>query len=120
MDRPTLKKYICNHFARSTELEQLEANKIILLTAAGVIVGSLSTADEKTTDKNDIVTLLAKKTGDGYLEEYALPNNKPLPDTDGYIPLKDVVLKSGPDSINLPRLIVFFDEIIGITFGQID
>lgn len=114
----TLKKDLILSYAYLTESKSfdLDKNSILLLTPFGIISGKLLDRDVKYTD-NALIVLneINKQTSDKYLEEHEF-----ISDNDGYIPLKDVTITCPNKSVfNMTSLNVFYDQVIGITMGNL-
>lgn len=113
MDKPTIKKEMLRNLAVLTNMDGMENNEIILITAAGLIMGKLPGEDSK-----EILSKLAKSLSEKYFEEYEIKTT--LPGNDGYLILEDVTILSGQTRSNMPSAIVFHDQIIGITIGSLN
>lgn len=110
----TLKKQIIFGLANSTDFEALKENKLFLVTPIGVISGRLYC--ENSTEKNvagvSFLSALTEKLVEGFDMENIEGN-------DGYLTLTDVkVQMAGNSTYNLPHLVVFYDQIIGVTLGN--
>ncbi|MDU7338076.1 MAG: hypothetical protein E7L17_08180 [Clostridium sp.] len=132
MDNPSLKKNIVSHMYSSLFSEFLESNSLILLTPMGVIKGKpvdVKEALDKVSKNTDFSKLssseiscgaiaqLTENAADEYQKEFSI--SFPLKGNDGYIILKNVTFDNSNKSYNLPALVVFFDQIIGITIANI-
>lgn len=110
----TLKKSIIEACGVFASVEGMEPSKLILLTAAGRIHGTIS--------KDDTESYVAKaidKFARNYFDEREIPDGT-LPDgNDGYLNLENVTLYKDSATINFPSLTVFFDQIIAVTIGNI-
>lgn len=116
MKIPSLKKFMLRHYEQIPGSSDFEYHKLILITAAGMICGTPVSEDEE--DKE--VGLLFKRNHDlvqDYRTTYDIPKQKRLAGTDGYIMLKDVTIMSSSQNTRLSSLVVFCDEIIGVTVG---
>lgn len=122
MSNSSLKKDIIYGLANSTEIDQLKENYVVLLTASGIIKGKISKLGypEDASPKN-LLNTLVHSISEEYREHYSIPEDTLLPGNDGGIALEDVtiLLNSGSNYV-LPHLVVFFDQIIGVTIGNID
>ena len=104
----------------------MKPNNLLLVTTAGVISGtpvaSIDDTDntDNTTDLATSLTSVAHQMAITYRKENNISPNSPLDNTDGYIALKDVTIRNGNTGIDTPFLCVFFDQIIGISFGNIN
>ncbi|HIZ77141.1 MAG TPA: hypothetical protein H9669_05925, partial [Firmicutes bacterium] len=57
--------------------------------------------------------------GNNYKNELGLQADDSLPGDEGYLFLVDVQILTGMKAIDLPFIIVFYDEIVGISFGHL-
>lgn len=120
--KSTLKKDIIYNLALSTELEELKEKNIILLTGLGIIEGRLIT-EEDTADKDSqdmLMDTLVENISKKYRELHEIPGDVLIPGNDGCITLKEVSITSNGFHTELPYLVVFFDQIIGISVGNIN
>lgn len=105
----SFKKVTIRTVAMAPQTEIFAGNKLILVTAAGIITGTL-------TDKN------SEKPGDiavsAMLDMIAEVNENEPEGNDGSLLLSDVTVINGNVRYNLPNLIVFYDQIIGATLGS--
>lgn len=116
----SLKKFLITSFAQMPCVEGMEQNKLILITAAGTICGAPVTSIDDTVDVANLFTSTAKQMASVYREENDISPDALLNDTDGYIPLKDVIIRNGNTNFTMPFLCVFLDQIIGISLGNLD
>ena len=110
----TLKKTIIRGLAVATGLEALRNNKLVLVTPIGVISGYLCDEDNLGQDATGEVLLstITEKLTTDFGEDNIEGN-------DGYLLLSDVKVQTGANmTYNLPNLIVFYDQIIGVTLGN--
>lgn len=126
MNKPSLKKFISsnigNFLDKRSELG-LENNRIIFYTPIGVIEGDYI---DKGIDKIDeldseysILATICEGLYDEYVETYE-SEKSPLPGDDGFLILKDVVIRNSNNTFRIPSFILFYDQIIGISIGNID
>jgi len=124
MDRPSLKKTIIHTLAVSKHIPELKDNSLILVTGYGLIVGDLVKKENSnaSSPKDYIVAAVVDEIGKQYREDYSLNTETPLPNNDGYITLENVKLlnTNGTITCRLQHLTVFFDQIIGVTIGNLD
>lgn len=116
MKIPSLKKFMLRHYEKVPGSKDFEYHKLILITGAGTICGTPVSEDEE----NNEVGLLFKKNHalvQDYRTTYDIPKEKRLSGNDGYIMLKDVTIMSSNQNTRLSSLVVFCDEIIGVTVG---
>jgi flagellar hook-basal body complex protein FliE len=122
------KKYMVLNLALAVQHEELEKNKLILTTAIGVIVGTPEIpkddgdAESKSIDESSSSQSIAIKLIDVVSKNYKEATGveeEAKSESDGFILLKDVTIKSSSAQFNLPVLAVFYDQIIGVTIGNI-
>lgn len=118
--KPTLKKEIITNFAVSTNLEELKDSSIVLLTAAGTIIGKIANIK---TDENgeptEVIPAIINTVVKDFSEKSSVEES--LPGNDGYILLENAkVLHNNGSTTNIAHLTVFFDHIIGVTIGSLD
>jgi hypothetical protein len=132
MEHPSLKKAIIAGFWNGVTQENLKGNALALVTAAGIIEGYPVTQEEsealkqkknfaEMSDKEKSVCMTSILTDSAervYDENYKV--NHPVPGNDGYILLKNVTFRSANATYCLETLVVFFDQIIGVSFGRIN
>ncbi|MBC3796379.1 hypothetical protein [Acetobacterium tundrae] len=115
----SLKKHIVCSIAVSTKTETLKSNAIVLITSIGIITGSL---DDLKGIKKDLANSPLCSMVDGFINHYREINkieNKPLDGNDGVIVLKDVIITNNGLEAKFKELAVFYDQIIGITLGDL-
>jgi len=121
MNIPSLKKMIISKFANMASLTG--SNKIILVTHSGVIAGDLAVlpgdADIGSLNNEELIYKIVDVTTEDYRSKFFPEYKGPLPASDGCISLKNVRIIVGAKTISLPFLTVFYDQIVGITFGHI-
>lgn len=112
----TLKKQIVRHFAAATNIKELRGNKVILVTALGLISGKL--CDPKSIEEEISGASVMAALCDTVVEDYG-PEN--IDSDDGFILLTDVTIRTGGNvNVNIGNLVVFYDQIIGVSFGNTD
>lgn len=128
MGIPSLKKQIVDEVYAFMATEAFQGNYLILLTAAGTILGKPVLETEAQyedlengmlNDKNAVA--LTFEMIDESKRQYKkyVPDNSPLSGNDGYILLKDVTVRANDGvRLNFSTMIVFYDQIIGVTFGN--
>lgn len=128
MEIPSLKKQIINEVYAFMATEALKGNYLILITAAGTILGKPVFDTEaqyedlengRLNDKNAVA--LTFEMIDESKKQYKkyIPDGSPIPGNDGYIMLKDVTVRANDGvRLNFSTMIVFYDQIIGVTFGN--
>ncbi len=113
MNYPSMKKMMICDLSMVPEVEALKDNEIILVTPAGVLIGN-----PVDTENLGIVATLAKTVADKHREDLKVDLNTLSPGNDGYLALRNVQLRTGAATYNFEELLVFFDQIIGMTFGK--
>lgn len=116
MDRESLKKCICKFFVDAPSIEGLENNKIIFITSIGMIIAN---GIDDSSAEHSVITKLTESIAEVYCESHNI-GDEPLPENDGYILLKDVVIKNSNTTYNFNEIVLFYDQIIGITIGNIE
>lgn len=116
----SLKKCIITIFSNMPSIDGLEKNKVMLVTAAGIIYGTPAVLDDDLNDPANLLCKSVKTFADAYREHNNIPDNTFLDGNDGAVTLKDVTICSENFKINTPFLCVFFDQIIGVSLGNID
>lgn len=115
----TLKKYLSIALAKSVDIDELAKNRLVILTAAGTIIGKLASDNDDKDQK--LVTELVGNIASNYAKEFNVDISKDLQDNDGYMTLVDARLLSSNGLVrDFKTLTVFFDQIIGITIGFVD
>lgn len=104
----SLKKMIIRTLAMAPQTDMFANNQVILTTAAGVITGKI--VEENSEKQGDMIfsTIL-----DTIMEKYEAD----IEGNDGYMLLSDVTVINGNARTTLKNLIVFYDQIIGVTLG---
>lgn len=117
MNKPTIKGYMIRNFSFLANVEELgHGNNVILMTAFGLITGNIMMPNS---DESNNATLanLTNKFYEDYTAEF--PDESRIP-FDGYVTLENVVVHShNGTTYHLPYLMVFIDQIIGVTVGKI-
>lgn len=113
----SLKKFLINSFAQMPCIEGMKDNKLLLVTAAGTIYGTLVTSVGDTVDTVNLLTSASERMASTYCEKNGISHNFFLDGNDGYIPLKDVTIRNGNTESTMPFLCVFYDQIIGISLA---
>ncbi len=116
----SLKKDMIVSYAMLTELDMFKSNKLLLVTAAGIITGYLTNSskhDDDTTLSALALTTVNKQINTRYKEQLSMPLEQLLDGNDGFISLEDVTLLSGDKQSVMPFLNVFFDQIIAVTIS---
>lgn len=115
----TLKKELILNYALATEVEISDFNKnyVILVTPFGLVSGKFLDYDKEVSeDMLVIANTFNKQASENHIKE-----NESINDNDGYLPLKDVKITTSTGLvINMPILNVFYDQVIGVTYGNVD
>lgn len=117
MSNPSIKKHMIKRFSVLANFEELgDNNSVIFLTASGLISGKI-TAPASDNQIKDFLPKLIAKLADDYADKYPLSDLDPY---DGYVVLENAVIHSQTGETNsIPHLMVFIDQIIGVTVGEI-
>ncbi len=128
MEFPSLKKQIINEVYAFMATEALKGNYLILITAAGTILGKPVFDTEaqyedlengRLNDKNAVALIFEMIDESKKQYKKYIPDGSLLPGNDGYIMLKEVTVRANDGvRLNFPTMIVFYDQIIGVTFGN--
>lgn len=127
MDIPSLKKTLVTCLLDITGDGPLKGNKLILATAAGMIIGEPISDEDvselKVEDLNEpskvtlkVLTSCAESCSEGYKKAHNV--DYPLSGNDGYVVLKNATLKTLNAEYVLASFIVFYDQIIGVSIGN--
>ena len=120
MSVPSLKKHLIQSFTSMTmpNMSENNGNNVILVTAAGIIEGKLSTDSHSAkNESSEYFAGFVKESVKVYNEDYASP---PIMGDDGCIVLVDAKL-TALDGLccTFGNLAVFFDQIIAASYGQV-
>jgi len=122
MGIPSFKKDLIQYYSLFANSEKSGENKLMLVTAAGIIYGTLIQLNEsepKDTKDAELIAYITNQHAKEYCSKYQLSNDVSLPGGDGGIGLKDVSIKSANGTFCLPFLFVFYDQVIAATIGNI-
>ena len=122
MGIPSFKKDLIQYYSILTNSEKLGDNKLILVTAAGIICGTLIQFNEfESNDTKDaeLIAYITHQHAKEYCSKHRLSSDVPLQGCDGGVGLKDVTIKSANDTFSFPFLFIFYDQIIAATIGNI-
>lgn len=123
MTEASIKKRVIQLCSTLPEEEPLKNNKIVLLTSSSFIEGTLFSISPDSTEQVSKAYEIAYAAGRGILEGIKSFDFKPSSGDDGYIALKDVRVRHF-STLNIiqpmPFLIVFYDQIVGVTLGNFD
>ena len=110
----TLKKNIVRAMAIAPTMDVFAGNKVILVTAAGVISGVINQENPDQCENLGRAGLLTVL--DNVVDSYGEEN---IDGNDGFVILSDVTMLTGTNNrVNLDTLIVFYDQIIAATIGR--
>lgn len=117
----SLKKEIIRFISATPEVEGFEKNKLILTTAFGLITGRFPDPEEMNdlTNPTTVIAKLASCTAQTYKTNLSLSETDSLPGDDGYMYLVDVQVTSNTETFTLPFMIIFYDQIIGVSIANI-
>lgn len=111
----TLKKKIICGLAEIANTDAVKQNEIIITTALGLISGKIYTGEDAKAEP-------AGEWSIGKFVPQTVGNYNPanIDGNDGFLVLKDVAIRTGANiTFKVPNLIVFYDQIIGVTIGSI-
>ena len=119
----SLKVSLINTFAAAQNVDGIKGNRLILVTGYGLISGipfvetSDVVDDDRKLNLEEITSILIKETYKDR-DRRNLKSDE-LSENDGFIVLTDVEITIGSSIANVPILSVFYDQIIGVTFGNL-
>jgi hypothetical protein len=115
MTNISLKKHIINSLSNLSS----DNNKLVFVTAAGIISGYLSEIN----DKSNIRTASGSMsmTAGTLLNDYEqnIQSLKNINENDGFILLRDVTIKHGMSTFSAPSFFLFYDQVIAVTIGNL-
>lgn len=124
MDNMTLKKTVIRTFA---DVSSPIGSNLLLATPFGLISGRLSTTSVPTPEELDQISGKATVEEAASVTAALLATAKsnygdaPVNGNDGYLAFFDVVIKSSSGTtFNIGSMVVFYDQIIGISLGKFD
>lgn len=115
----SLKKHLVLSLAALPSIEGWEQNQIIIFTSSGRITGT-PVIPEKSNGQTQYLTNLVAEFSKQYREENSLPPDSPLDNNDGAIVLSNVTVSNGGPEVHLNFLVVFYDQIVAITIGNLE
>jgi len=121
MNRPSLKKHIVRYLSVAPEIPELAGKEIVILTPMGIIIGMLPPADidsQVNYDGTKLLCEIAAQLNESYKSEYDI--TLPLEGDEGYIILTHARCLTNNSVTNIESVLIFYDQIIGITFGNVD
>ena len=116
----SLKKDIIINLSRVPFLQGMDNNNVIIMTSAGTYSGKLISNED---DDSEIALPFANalsELADRYRQDNHIDKNTLLDGNDGYLILKDVQLRTNGPIINMPFVVLFFDQIVGISIGNVE
>ena len=113
MEKMTLKQWIVLNISMSTRLEELNGNKVVIVTSAGVFTGNLLRENSDSDGSKLFSGLLdgIECNSEELVDIEQVPN-------DGYVALEDATLDTNGTKYNFGNIIIFHDQIVGITLGN--
>lgn len=117
MGVPSLKKFLITALAHVTTMKEGGFNKdsIVIVTAAGVITGKQSIYDPNSKPSENQVTTIVEVADKEYKKNFT---ESTVAGNDGYLTVRGATLTmSSGVQYTFDNLVVFFDQIIGITVG---
>lgn len=117
----SFKKELIHNFQLLHKVDGLEKNKLIVYTAAGAFIGTpVLKENAEDNDSIKITSSIINNASENYRKSNNIPAEQPLDGNDGCFSLSDAVLITGNVHTNIPIVTIFYDQIIGISFGNID
>lgn len=119
MERESLKKYVIKMLAFSTELKDADQTCLTFVTSIGLITGRI--VNDEASEIVSADTYLSKKVykfREDYIKEYEM-DEAPLMEDDGVLVLKDVQISNNGFIAKMQELVIFYDQIIGVTMGSL-
>ncbi len=113
MDQPTFKKTVIRALTYLPSIDALKGNKLIFVTPIGLITGTFADPDEDDTTGTSLLGGFLEAVHDDFVkEDISIHGN------DGCIQLEQVrIFSRGTPPQDLSDLILFYDQIIGVTIG---
>lgn len=117
MDSNKFKKLVCNKFASLVAIDGFEKSDVIFFTAVGTIKGKPILKDDPDSSAkyfSEVALALAgsKDSDPSEISE----EDKEFPNA---IMLKNVeVISTGGNTLHIPAMILFVDQIIGVSYGN--
>lgn len=120
MSNISLKRYLINSLSSlsSDKPGDLRSNKLVFVTAAGIISGypyEINSKSDPSTFQG-LMSMFAGISLDGYEEN--IQNLKDVNENDGFMLLKDVTINNGPSTFSTPSFFLFYDQIIAVAIGN--
>ncbi len=114
----SLKKDIIIKLSMIPLLQGMENNNIIVMTSAGTYTGKIISNEDDTPEIALPFVNMLSELADQYRQDNHIDENTLLDGNDGYLILKDVQLRTNGPIINMPFVVLFFDQIVGISIGN--
>ena len=116
MTNISLKKHIIKSLSNLSS----DNNKLVFITAAGIISGYLL----KINDTSNIMTASGNMSmiAGSLLNDYDqnIQSLKNINENDGFIPLRDVTIKQGISTFSEPSFFLFYDQVIAMTIENLE
>lgn len=109
----SIKKYLIANASSLASLGYQEGATLNLITASGIISGL------PLTNEDDFFFGYVREVVKNYKDDNNLPTDYIPEGNDGFILLKDATVRSGDLTFTTGSIAVFFDQIIGVTVGEI-
>ena len=117
MNRPSLKKWVAAHVAQSTVTDDSCNFRVNFITALGIITCTLFYEEDfNTSQKAHVLKYYAEEQTNDYREQF-IHSDSNLNDDDGLLLVKDATIITSNKMMDVGEMIIFYDQIIGITFG---
>jgi hypothetical protein len=120
MDKQSLKKLLIKLCANASSIEMYKNNGVILTTAAGIIYGNIANVTEENAEEFDVGAVILSSFIDQAVEIYKQSGEGTYSESDGCILLTDAIIKDGNFTYNAGSLIVFYDQIIAVSIGNLN
>lgn len=122
MNKPSLKKTIISNLAMLKNVDGFKDNSLLLLTSVGIISGKvIDIKDTENLNGSEYLASLIKEFSKDYKKENYSDESTYLPGNDGHITLVNVtILKDNGSTTKIPILTVFFDQVIGVSIGNLN
>lgn len=108
----SLKKFIVSGLSEITKVEGMDKNQLIVFTSNSTIFGKLPTNGEIS---ENFLSKFVADMANNYFEQNGVSE---IPGDDGFLILEDATVLSNGRTIFSPSVVVFYDQIAGITIGD--
>lgn len=119
MDNISLKKSLISSYYVMPSTEALAGNSIIVVTPCGIITGK-PLSDNESDSNIDFMQKVNSSITENYRTDSGISNDQAIPGSDGFFMLKDAKIISGSVTTNIGFINVFYDQVIGISLGNLD